>query len=60
MEFLLNYDEQPAAQAANKAINIAEWISLLLILTACVVDVIRPMFLPKKKNPVLRDKRIAA
>ena len=60
MVFLVNYDWQPAAQPAGNVINLVELISLLLILTTCIMDAIRPMVLPRKKIPVFRDKRIAA
>ena len=60
MDFLLNYDNKPAAQAVNNSMNTVEWIAVLIIFTACIIDMIRPRILPKKRIPVLRDKRIAA
>ena len=60
MEFLINYDSLPAAQAVGNYMNIVEWISVLIIFTTFIMDMIRPRVLPKKKIPVLRDKRIAA
>jgi len=59
-EFLVNYDSQTVAQTANYFMNTVEWVSVIIILTACIIGIIRPRILPKKKIPVFGDKRIAA
>jgi len=60
MGFLLDYDKQPAAQAAGNTMNTLDWISVLIIITACAMDMLHPRVLPKKRIPVFRDKRVAA
>jgi len=60
IEFLLDYDNRPAARAVGNTMNTVDWISVLIIFTVCAMDIARPRGLPKKKIPVFRDKRIAA
>ena len=59
-EFLLSYDNLAVAQPESNFTNKTEWISLLIIFAACIIDMVRPRILPKKRIPVFRDKRIAA
>ena len=74
MEFLLNYDR---AQASNQQVAVGdfslfmskEWISVVMVLTACIMNLLPPVIQPclrpllrgkkNKKIPVFRDKRIS-
>jgi hypothetical protein len=60
VEFLINYDNEAVRNTAGDSMNAKEWISVAIILAACFIDMIRPRMIPKKKLPVLGDKRIAA
>ena len=53
MEFLINYEKSGAAG------NIKEWISVVLILASCTLDLHGPG-IRRRKLPVLWNKRIAA
>jgi len=51
------FDKQPDMPAET---TFKEWISVAFIFVICLFDVFRPRIIPKKKMPVIRDKRIAA
>jgi len=68
MDFLLKYnktvtgesaviDKQPDKPAETV---LKEWISVALIFMICLFDIFRPRVAPKKKMPIIGDKRIAA
>jgi len=73
MDFLVKYNklvtgesdgfEKPQAKPqANKpaAITLKEWISVVFIFAFCLFDIFRPRIIPKKRIPIIGDKRIAA
>jgi len=40
--------------------KVKEFISVAIIAAVCIMDFLRPLFLPKKKIPISGDKRVAA
>ena len=68
MDFLVKYNklvtgessgfEKP--QAKPGAITLKEWISVVFIFAFCLFDIFRPRIIPKKRSPIIGDKRIAA
>jgi len=68
MGFLVKYNKPVTGESAGfdkqpiklSETTLKEWISVALIFVICLFDVFRPRIAPKKKIPVIRDKRIAA
>ena len=68
MDFLVKYNKlvtgEPAGfekPSGNPAANTPkEWISVAFIFAFCLFDIFRPRIAPKKKIPVIGDKRMAA
>ena len=73
MDFLVEYnklvtgesagfEKPPGKPQANKpaVTTFKEWISVAFIFAFCLLDIFRPRIVPKKKIPVIGDKRIAA
>ena len=68
MDFLVKYNklitgesvdfEKPPGKPA--ATTLKEWISVAFIFVFCLFDIFRPRIIPKKKSPIIGDKRIAA
>jgi len=68
MGFLVKYNKPVTGKSAgfDKQLigpvetTFKEWISVAFIFMICLFDIFRPRTVPKKKTPVIRDKRIAA
>jgi hypothetical protein len=69
MDFLVKYNKLVTGESdgfekpqANKpvAITLKEWISVVFIFAFCLFDVFRLRIIPKKRIPIIGDKRIAA
>jgi hypothetical protein len=68
MGFLVKYNKPVAGESAGfdkqpdmpAETTLKEWISVAFIFMICLFDIFRPRIVPKKKIPVIRDKRIAA
>jgi len=68
MDFLVKYDRNVTGESAvidkqpdkPAETTFKEWISVALIFIICLFDIFRPRIVPKKKMPIIGDKRIAA
>jgi Ca2+/Na+ antiporter len=68
MDFLLKYNKPVTGASADfgkqpdKPVEtkVEEWISVALIFIICLFDIIRLRIVPRKKMPIIGDKRIAA
>jgi len=68
MDFLIKYNKTVTGESAGidkqpdmpAETTLKEWISVALIFLICLFDVFRPRIAPKKKMPIIGDKRIAA
>jgi len=68
MGFLVKYNKPVTGESAGfdkqlispNETTFKEWISVAFIFVICLFDILRPRIVPKKKMPVIRDKRIAA
>jgi len=68
MDFLVKYNKLVTGESAGfekqsgkpAVTTLKEWISVAFIFAFCLLDIFRPRIVPKKKIPVIGDKRIAA
>ena len=68
MDFLVKYNKTETGESAgidkkpDKPVETAlkEWILVAIIFIICLFDIFRPRIVPKKKMPIIGDKRIAA
>ena len=68
MDFLVKYNELTTGDSAgfekpsgmSASTTLKEWISVAFIFVFCLLDIFRPRIVPKKRIPIIGDKRIAA